>query len=238
MLDFRYSLQHRKRTTFTQTKQVMKAGIIGSGAVGQTLAKAFQSEGYEVMLGTRDIAKPEVVQFGKDNLGIKAGTFKDVAIFGDLLVFAVSGDGAEEAIKESGIDNLSGKTIIDATNPISKEAPDKGVLKFFTDINFSLMEVLQQLAPEAKLVKAFNSVGNTLMYKPDFGDIKPTMFIAGNDSEAKQQVSEILNRFGWETEDMGGAEAARAIEPLAILWCIPGFTKNQWTGHAFKLLKK
>lgn len=216
----------------------MKAGIIGSGAVGQTLAKAFSSEGYDVMLGTRNTSKPEVIEFGKANPGIKTGTFSDVAIFSDLLVLAVSGDGAEEAIKEAGIDNLSGKIIIDATNPIKKEAPDKGVLKFFTDINFSLMEQLQQLAPEARWIKAFNSVGNALMYKPDFGSDKPTMFIAGNDEAAKKQVSDILNDFGWEAEDMGGVEAARPIESLSVLWCIPGFTKNQWTDHAFKLLKK
>jgi hypothetical protein len=74
------------------------------------------------------------------------------------------------------------------------------------------------------------------MVNPEFGGIKPTMFICGNNTEAKQQVTKILDLFGWETEDMGSAAAARAIEPLCMLWCIPGFTKNQWN-HAFKLLK-
>ena len=114
---------------------------------------------------------------------------------------------------------------------------DNGVLSFFTGPNQSLFEQLQELLPDAKLVKAFNSVGNALMYQPNFPGGKPTMFIAGNDEAAKELVTEILTAFGWETENMGKAAAARAIEPLAILWCLPGFTKNEWS-HAFKLLKK
>ncbi len=216
----------------------MNVGIIGSASVGQTLARAFANEGYEVMLGTRNTSKPEAVEFNKNNPNIQVGTFNNVASFGEIIVLAVGGDVAEEALKEAGLDNLKNKIVIDVTNPIKKEAPEKGVIKFFTNINYSLMETLQQEAPEAKLVKAFNSVGSALMYKPDFGETKPTMFIAGNDETAKQTVTEILNAFGWETEDMGTAEAARAIEPLAILWCLPGFTKNEWTNHAFKLLKK
>jgi len=216
----------------------MKAGIIGSAAVGQTLAKAFAQEGYDVMLGTRNTSKPEVVQFAKDNPNIKTGTFAETATFGDILVLAVAGNVAEEAIQQAGLENINNKVIIDATNPIAKEPPVNGVLKFFTNLYFSLMEKLQQLAPEAKFVKAFSSVGASLMYKPNFGNTKPTMFIAGNDTEAKATVTKILDAFGWETADMGKAEAARAIEPLCILWCIPGFTKNDWAGHAFKMLQK
>lgn len=97
------------------------------------------------------------------------------------------------------------------------------------------MEELQKAIPEAKFVKAFNSVGNLLMYRPQLS-ATPTMFICGNDDKAKKKVTEVLTAFGWETEDMGKAEAARAIEPLCILWCIPGFLQNDWM-HAFKLLK-
>lgn len=75
------------------------------------------------------------------------------------------------------------------------------------------------------------------MVNPDFGGIRPSMFICGNDAGAKQAVSKILDQFGFEVEDMGSVEAARAIEPLCILWCIPGFLRNEWS-HAFKLLKK
>jgi predicted dinucleotide-binding enzyme len=110
------------------------------------------------------------------------------------------------------------------------------VLKFFTDLDSSLMESLQAKFHTAHFVKAFNSVGAAAMVNPAFKGGKPTMFIAGNNAGAKTAVSAILDQFGWETEDMGGAEAARAIEPLCMLWCIPGFTKNDWF-HAFKMLR-
>lgn len=214
----------------------MKIGIIGSGAVGQVLATAFLSEGHEAMLGTRNTAKPEVQKWKGENTKGQVGTFADVAAFGEILVLAVAGGAAEEALKESSSQNLKGKVVIDATNPIAKEAPVNGVLKFFTDVNESLMERLQKQVPDAHFVKAFNSVGNTQMYKPKYAEGKPTMFICGNDEEAKKTVTGILSAFDWETADMGTAEAARAIEPLAMLWCIPGFLQNQWS-HAFKLLK-
>ena len=100
--------------------------------------------------------------------------------------------------------------------------PENGVLKFFTTLEDSLMERIQQILPDARLVKAFNSVGNAFMYKPKFPGGTPTMFICGNDEAAKKTVTEILTSFGWETEDMGKAEAARAIEPLCILMVHPG----------------
>ena len=124
---------------------------------------------------------------------------------------------------------------MDATNPIEDAPPIHGVLQFFTNRNESLMEQLQQEFLSAKFVKAFNSVGAASMVNPLFTGGKPTMFICGNDETAKKSVDGILEAFGWETADMGGAEAARAIEPLCMLWCIPGFLHNQWT-HAFKLL--
>ncbi len=214
----------------------MKVGIIGSGAVGQVLATAFLREEHEAMLGTRNTSKPEVQKWKSENAKGHIGTFADVAAFGEIIILAVAGGAAEEALKESGIGNLKGKVVIDATNPIAKDPPVSGVLKFFTNLNESLMERLQSLVPDAHFVKAFNSVGNGLFYKPSFKEGKPSMFIAGNDDEAKKTVTDVLTAFGWETEDMGKAEAARAIEPLCMLWCIPGFLQNQW-GHAFKLLK-
>ena len=219
-----------------QTETLPKIGIIGSGIVGQVLAKAFVSEGHDVKLGTRNIAKEEAVLFKEANPVIMLGTFDETAQFGELLVLATGGSVTEEAITLAGIANFSGKVIIDATNPIAAAPPENGVLKFFTDLNESLMEKIQQFIPEGRVVKAFNSVGNAFMYKPDFAGGPPTMFITGNDEDAKKTVTTILTSFGWETEDMGKAEAARAIEPLCILWCIPGLINNKWT-HAFKLLK-
>ena len=215
----------------------MQIGIIGSGMVGRVLASAFIKEGHKVMLGTRNISKEEVVKWKKENDGAQTGTFSEAAKFGELLVLATGGSVTENAIKLAGTENFRNKAVIDATNPIAAAPPENGVLKFFTTPDESLMERLQKLIPEAKLVKAFNSIGNAVMYKPQFQDGIPTMFICGNDMNAKNTVTAILTDFGFETEDMGGVEAARVIEPLAILWCIPGFIRNQWN-HAFKLLKK
>ncbi|MBN8836517.1 MAG: NAD(P)-binding domain-containing protein [Sphingobacteriia bacterium] len=214
----------------------MKVGILGSGIVGQVLAKAFNAEGHQVMLGTRNILKEEVVKFKNANAAIAIGSFTETAAFGELLVLAIAGNITIDAIDIAGTENFRNKVVIDATNPIAKEPPVNGVLKFFTDYNSSLLEKIQLHIPEANLVKAFSCVGNAFMYKPNFNGQIPTMFIAGNSEAAKKTVTGILTSFGWETEDMGTAEAARAIEPLCILWCLPGFTKNQWT-HAFKLLK-
>jgi hypothetical protein len=216
----------------------MKIGIIGSGIVGQVLGKSFLSEGHEVMLGTRTPYKIEVVKWKDENQTGRSGTLEDTATFGELIVLATMGEAAENAIRLAGLKNFSGKTVIDVTNPIDNSAlPDNGVIRFFTGPNESLMEKIQALLPDAHIVKAFNSVGNTMMYKPKYTEGKPSMFICGNNAEAKKTTEQILESFGWETEDMGSVEAARAIEPLCILWCIPGFIRNQWT-HAFKLLKK
>ncbi len=188
------------------------------------------------MLGTRDLTKEEVVKWRAENGMGFSGTFKETAKFGELLVLATGGSVIMEAIQLAGIEHFSNKVVIDATNPIAAAPPVNGVLKFFTTLDESLMEQIQKTIPDAKLVKAFNSAGNAFMYKPNFPGGPPTMFICGNDDEAKKAVTEILTAFGWETEDMGKMEAACAIEPLCMLWCIPGMLRNQWT-HASKLLK-
>jgi predicted dinucleotide-binding enzyme len=212
-----------------------RVGVIGSGVVSQVLADGLLKHGYEVMRGSRDAAK---LADWKNKAGAKAsiGSFAETARFGEIVLLAVKGTAAESAVRLAGADALAGKTVIDATNPITDEPPVHGVVRFFTSYDESLMERLQRLSPKARFVKAFSSVGNGQMVNPDYGGTKPTMFICGNDASSKKDVEEVLSRFGWETEDMGGAEAARAIEPLCMLWCIPGFLRNQWT-HAFKLLK-
>ena len=212
----------------------MKVGVLGSGDVAKALAGGFLKHRHEVMLGTRAPAK--LADWGAQNPKARTGGFADTAKFGELVVLAVKGTASGDALRAAGPANLSGKTIIDATNPIADAAPVNGVFKFFTDINESLMERLQREFAGARFVKAFNSVGNSCMVNPEFQGGKPTMFICGNDEAAKKTVKGILDQFGWETADMGKVEAARAIEPLCMLWCIPGFLRNEWR-HAFKLLQ-
>jgi predicted dinucleotide-binding enzyme len=213
----------------------MRVGVLGSGDVAQVLATGFLKHGYDVKIGSRTPEK--LAKWAAQNPKGSTGTFADAADFGELLVLAVKGTAAEDVLRLSGAKNLAGKTVADACNPIADVPPSNGVLKFFTSLDQSLMEQLQREFAGANFVKAFNSVGNTCMVNPHFDDGKPTMFICGNNEAAKKQVSAILDQLGWETADMGGVEAARAIEPLCILWCIPGFLHNEWT-HAFKLLKK
>jgi 8-hydroxy-5-deazaflavin:NADPH oxidoreductase len=212
-----------------------KVGILGSGDVGKTLAKGFLKHGYQVAIGTDHAEK--LAEFKRENPQIETVTFEQAAQSGDIVVLCVKGTVAEKII-EKVKRHLSGKTVIDTTNPIADAPPENGVLKYFTSLEESLMERLQKIAPNAQFVKAFNSIGSGLMINPDFRDnTKPTMFICGNNDDAKKKVYEILEKFGFEIEDMGKAESARAIEPLCMLWCIPGFLRNEWA-HAFKLLKK
>jgi predicted dinucleotide-binding enzyme len=213
-----------------------KIGVIGSGVVGQVLADGFLKHGYEVMRGTRDPAK---LADWKGKAGPKGstGTMAEAANFADLVVLAVKGSAALDVVKACG-DGLTGKAVLDATNPIADDKPPvKGVLRFFTNLDESLMEKLQVAAPGAHFVKCFSSVGNVHMVNPDFGGTRPSMFICGDDAGAKEQTKKILDQFGWETEDMGAIEAARAIEPLCMLWCIPGMAGGKWN-HAFHVLRK
>jgi predicted dinucleotide-binding enzyme len=212
----------------------MKIGIIGSGDVGKTLGSGFLKHGHDVTMGTRDRGK--LADWAKANPKARIGGFDEAAKFGRVVALAVKGSVASDALHLAGATNLAGKTVIDATNPIADAPPVNGVLSYFTTFGDSLMERLQREFQEAHFVKAFNSVGAACMVNPQFKGGKPTMFIAGNDAAAKSVTTTLLAEFGWETEDMGPAEAARAIEPLCMLWCIPGFRQNDWV-HAFKLLR-
>jgi predicted dinucleotide-binding enzyme len=211
----------------------MKIGILGSGDVAKALAGGFLKHGHDVVLGTRAPAKL-ADWVGKHPKARVAG-FAEAAKSAELVVLAVKGTAAAEALRAAGAASLARKPVIDATNPIADAPPVNGVLKFFTSLDESLMERLQREFSDARFVKAFNSVGNACMVNPRFKGGMPTMFICGNDEAAKKTVAEILAQFGWEACDMGRSEAARAIEPLCMLWCIPGFLRNDWK-HAFKLL--
>jgi predicted dinucleotide-binding enzyme len=212
----------------------MRIGVLGSGIVGTTLAGGFRAHGHEVMIGSRDPAK--LADFVRQSPGLRAGTPEETARFAEIGVLAVKGAAAAAMVRTAGVANFAGKPVIDATNPLADAPPVNGVFRFFTSLDDSLMERLQKEFPQIRFVKAFNSVGAARMVNPVYAGGRPTMFICGNDQPAKAIVTRLLDQFGWETEDMGEVEAARAIEPLCMLYCIPGLRRNQWS-HAFKLLK-
>jgi predicted dinucleotide-binding enzyme len=210
-----------------------KVGVLGSGPVGRVLTAGFKQHGYDARIASRT---PEKLSAFAESAEIIAGTFREVAAWAEALVLAVAGRAAISAMDEAGLDRLRGKLVMDTTNPIDSAPPEDGVLRYFTSPNTSLMEMLQDHCPEARFVKVFNSVGNTRMVNPSYAGGRPTMFYCGNDAAAKALVARVLDQFGWEAADMGTAKAARAIEPLCQLWCIPGFREQSWT-HAFKLLR-
>jgi len=212
----------------------MRIGVLGSSVVGQVLSDGLLSKGHDVARGSRDPAKLQAWAAAAGPRA-RAATFADAAAFGELVVLAVKGTGAV-AVVESCARQLAGKAVIDTTNPIADAPPVNGVLPFFTGPGESLLERLQAKVPAARFVKAFSCVGNALMVDPKLPGGPPTMFLCGNDEGARRQVGGVVRELGWDVEDLGAAEAARAIEPLCMLWCIPGFRQNRWR-HAFKLLE-
>ena len=212
-----------------------RIAVLGTGKVGEVLANGFLKHGYEVMRGSRDPGKLADWKRAA-GAGAATGTFAEAATWGEMVVLAVKGAAAESALDLAGAASLAGKVVIDTTNPIAETPPTHGVLHYFTTLEDSLMERLQRRVPAARFVKAFSCVGNAFMVDPQLPGGPPTMFICGNDDDAKAEVKLVLARFGWDIEDLGRVEAARAIEPLCILWCLPGFTQNRWT-HAYKVLK-
>jgi len=214
---------------------MQRIGVLGSGNVGTVLANGFLKHGSAVVRGSRESAKlgAWLEQAGPN---AHTGTFADAARAAEIVVLAVKGEAAESVLELAGAEALAGKVVIDTTNPIAASPPVNGVLRYFTTLEDSLMERLQRRVPAARFVKAFSIVGNALMVDPKLPGGPPTMFICGNDGAAKRDVTGILERFGWLTDDLGSVEAARAIEPLCILWCIPGFQGRGWT-HALKMLR-
>lgn len=213
----------------------MRIGILGSGEVGRALGTAFAACGHEVKLGARDAANPRVRDWvAKGGVHASGGTFEDVARFGEVIVLATAWTGTENAIRLAGPDNFARKVVIDATNPLdfSSKPPRLSI-----GLNDSAGEQVQRWLATARVVKAFNIVGNPHMFRPSFPGGPPDMFICGNDAQAKGTVSLILNEFGWEVIDLGGIECARYLEPLAMTWITYGFRTGSWN-HAFKLLRK
>jgi 8-hydroxy-5-deazaflavin:NADPH oxidoreductase len=213
----------------------MKVGVLGSGDVGQTLGKGFAEKGHEVVLGSRTPDSDPLKSWKKSaGHGVKTGTFAEAAAFGEVLVLSVHGTAAIAAIELAGPKNFDGKLLIDTTNPLdfSKGMPP-GLTVGTTD---SLGEQVQRKLPKARVVKCFNTVGNSNMVDPKLPGGPPTMMIAGNDSAAKAQVDTILKSFGWPGGlDVGGIDGARWLEALVPLWVRAGASLKSFN-HAFKVL--
>jgi 8-hydroxy-5-deazaflavin:NADPH oxidoreductase len=212
-----------------------RVGVLGSGVVGQRLAAGFASRGHDVMIGSRDPSKAELTEWlAGDGARVKAGTFRETAEHGEILVLAVLGDAAEPAIAEAGAANFSGKIVIDAMNPLDFSGGFPPKLSISGED--SLGESVQRLLPDAKVVKAFNTIGNQYFVDPSFSQGAPTMLIAGDDEGAKRTVTDILGEFGWsDVIDLGGIQASRELEAICIVWVKIGGARGAWD-HGFKLL--
>ena len=213
----------------------IRVGVLGSGEVGRRLAQAFRSRGHDVVIGTRGPDKPELSEWlAGDGVGVAVGTFAQAAAHGELLVLAVLGNAAEQAIDDAGRASFGGKVVIDAMNPLDFSGGFPPKLSISGED--SLGERVQRTLPESKVVKAFNTIGNAYFVNPSFSEGKPTMLIAGNDHEAKRTVAELLADFGWEgTFDIGGIEGSRELEAICIAWVKIGGLRGAWD-HGFKLL--
>jgi predicted dinucleotide-binding enzyme len=187
------------------------------------------------MIGSRDPAKPELREWlAADGANVKAGTFQQTAEHGELLALGVLGDAAEEAITDAGAENFSGKVVIDAMNPLDFSGGFPPKLSISGED--SLGERVQRLLPDAKVVKAFNTIGHQYFVEPRFSDGQPTMLIAGDDAGAKRTVTAVLSDFGWsDVIDIGGIEGSRELEAICIAWVKIGGVRSAWD-HGFKLL--
>ena len=212
----------------------VQAGVIGSGEVGLTLAEGLIGIGYSVMVGSRDPSQQRLTRWAQQRPNASLGTLSETAAFGQLLIISTPWSGVSNAIKQSGAQNFSGKTVIDVTNPLDFSSGAPALALGFSD---SAGESVQRMLPDAKVVKAFNIVGHPHMINPKFAGGPPTMFICGNDQNAKAEVAAILAKFGWDVVDIGGIEGSRLLEPLAMLWI--RYYMNTGSGdHAFKMLKR
>jgi len=209
-----------------------RVGVIGSGAVGRALAAGFAVHGHEVTIGTRDPAENDDLQaWAAQQENVAIGTFTAAAEAGEIVVLAARGTAVEQAIQTAGQQHFAGKLVIDATNPLDFSGGGPALAISHTD---SGGETVQRALPEARVVKAFNTVNSALMVDPGFEPRQP-MFIAGDDDAAKQTVAAILDDFGWNAFDVGGIERSRELESLVILWVAIGQRRGAWD-HAFALV--
>ena len=211
----------------------MKIGVLGAGPAGRTLARGFLGRGHPVMIGSRNPAKLEEWQV-TEGRGVGSGTYAETAAFADLVVLSVLGTAAEDVLRSAGPDRLTGKVVLDASDPLDFSSGRPGLFVGTTD---SLGERLQRLVPGAFVVKGLNTVLADVMVDPSLTGGDPDMFIAGDSEAAKQVVTDLLAEFGWPVVDLGGIESARWLEALSLAWVVYSHRTGK-THHAFKLIGK
>jgi len=214
----------------------VRIGVLGTGDVGKSLGRAFVTLGHEVKMGSRNASNEKALAWAKE-AGPKAsaGTFADAAAFGEVIALATLGVANESAIRSAGVERFRGKLVIDATNPLAFSGGPPPKLAITG--NDSAGERVQRLLPDARVVKAFNTVGNAFFFRPQFPGGPPDMFIAGNDDAAKRQVGDILRDFGWGVVDVGGIESSRYLEAMCMVWVLSAIRGGSWN-QAFKMLRQ
>lgn len=217
----------------------MKIGILGTGDVGRVLGAGFARSDCQVRIGSRDPSVEKVREWvAKTGHNVSAGTFADAAAFGETVVLAIGWVHVENAIRLANPANLAGKVVLDTTNPLRFESENSPPVLAVGHTD-SAGEQVQRWLPDARVVKAFNIVGNPHMVDPDFPEGKPDMFICGNDSDAKKVVGGLVRKLGWPPViDLGDITKARYLEPMAMVWITHLFNTGFNVNHAFKLLRK
>jgi 8-hydroxy-5-deazaflavin:NADPH oxidoreductase len=198
----------------------MRYGVLGTGTVGQTVGGKLADLGNEVKMGSREAGNENAVSWAEGaGDGASEGTFSDAAAFGEVIVNATAGTASLAALEAAGKDNLAGKVLIDIANPLDSSAGMPPILAVCNDD--SLGERIQRAHPEARVVKTLNTVNAGVMVEPSIVPGSHTVFVCGNDGDAKRQVMTLLESFGWpgaDIMDLGDISTARGVEMYLPLW--------------------
>ena len=208
----------------------MKIAIIGAGNVGTSLGSGWLKSGHHIIYGVRNPSDEKAAKLKTSSSAVEAASNADAARAADVVVFSTPWAATEASVRDCG--SLSGKTVIDATNPLKSDLHlDRG----FTT---SGAEQVAQWAKGAEVFKTMNQIGFGLMDHPVFqGDAKPVMFVAG-DGAGKSKVVQLVSDLGFEAIDLGGLEYARLLEPYALIWIHLSVFRNQGRDFAFSLLRQ
>lgn len=197
----------------------MRIGVLGTGMVGQAIAGRLVELGHDVVMGAREAANPKAADWVAQHPAGRAGSFADAAGHAELVVNATAGARSLAALAAAGgAETLAGKVLVDVSNPLDQSRTPIGLTVVDTD---SLGEQIQRAYPGARVVKTLNTVNADVMVHPERVPGEHTIFVAGDDPDAKRVVRGLLAGFGWPEGgilDLGGIQAARGMEMYLPLW--------------------